>query len=71
MYTRVDRSRFVIDNDPRSDRVIMVSACSGHGFKHSAAIGEALAQQLTVGRAAHVDLEPFRLKRLASYLKAR
>jgi sarcosine oxidase len=71
MYTRVDRSRFVIDNDPRSDRVILVSACSGHGFKHSAAIGEALAQQLTVGRAAHVDLEPFRLKRLASYLKAR
>lgn len=69
LYTRVDRSRFVIDSDPRSERVTFVSACSGHGFKHSAAIGEALAQQLTQGRAAHVDLEPFRFKCLASYLK--
>ena len=69
MYTRVDRSRFVIDCDPSSERVTSVSACSGHGFKHSAAIGEALAQQLTQGGAAHVDLEPFRLKRLAQYLK--
>jgi sarcosine oxidase len=70
MYTRVDRSRFIIDTDPRSERVTFVSACSGHGFKHSAAIGEALAQQLTQGRATYVDLEPFRLNRLASYLRA-
>lgn len=70
LYTRVDRSRFIIDNDPRNDRVTFVSACSGHGFKHSAAIGEALAQQMTQGRAAHVDLKPFRLKWLASYLRA-
>ncbi|MDO8876373.1 MAG: N-methyl-L-tryptophan oxidase, partial [Pseudolabrys sp.] len=69
LYTRVDRSRFIIDSDPRSERVTFVSACSGHGFKHSAAIGEALAQQMTQGRAAHVDLEPFRLARLASYLR--
>ena len=71
MYTRVDRSRFIIDADPLSERVTFVSACSGHGFKHSAAIGEALAQQMTQGRAAHVDLEPFRLARLASYLRSR
>jgi sarcosine oxidase len=70
LYTRVERSRFIIDADPRSQRITVVSACSGHGFKHSAAIGEALAQQLTAGRPAHVDLEPFRLKRLASYLRA-
>ena len=38
--------------------------------KHSAAIGEALAQQLTDGHAAHVDLEPFRVSRLAEYLTA-
>jgi sarcosine oxidase len=69
MYTRVDRSRFVIDSDPRNARVTFVSACSGHGFKHSAAIGEAVAQQLTDGRPAHVDLEPFRLDRLGVYLR--
>jgi sarcosine oxidase len=70
MYTRVDRSRFVIDSDPRNARVTFVSACSGHGFKHSAAIGEALAEQIADGRASHVDLEPFRLSRLAPYLRA-
>jgi sarcosine oxidase len=69
MYTRVDRSRFIIDADPRDERIGFVSACSGHGFKHSAAIGEALAQQMTQGRAAHVDLEPFRFNRLAPYLR--
>ena len=70
LYTRVDRSRFVIDADPRDERITFVSACSGHGFKHSAALGEALAQQLTQRRAAHVDLEPFRIARLAAFLKA-
>lgn len=69
LYTRVDRSRFIIDADPRDERIGFVSACSGHGFKHSAAIGEALAQQMTQGRAAHVDLEPFRVSRLAPYLR--
>jgi sarcosine oxidase len=36
----------------------VVSACSGHGFKHSAALGEALAAQLLCGHSA-VDLAPF------------
>ncbi len=69
LYTRVDRSRFVIDHDPRSERVTFASACSGHGFKHSAALGEALADELTYGEARHVDLSPFRLARLGEYLR--
>jgi sarcosine oxidase len=44
--------------------VLFASACSGHGFKHSAALGEALAQLLTTGRSA-VDLSCFSLARLA------
>ncbi len=32
--------------------------CSGHGFKHSAALGEALAQRL-LGRTPRVSLAPF------------
>ncbi|MBS0245886.1 MAG: N-methyl-L-tryptophan oxidase [Proteobacteria bacterium] len=70
LYTRVDRSRFVIDHDPRSERVLFASPCSGHGFKHSAALGEALAEQLTLGQSQHVDLTPFRLERLKEYLRA-
>jgi sarcosine oxidase len=69
LYTRVPRSRFVIDKDPRSDRILFASACSGHGFKHSAALGEALADELVSGEARHVDLAPFRLARLGAYLR--
>jgi sarcosine oxidase len=37
-----------------------VSPCSGHGFKHSPAIGEAVAQWVTDG-TPELDLGPFRL----------
>jgi glycine/D-amino acid oxidase-like deaminating enzyme len=38
--------------------LMCVSACSGHGFKHSAALGEALAERVLQGRSA-IDLTPF------------
>ncbi len=62
LYTNTRSSRFVIDRHPEHDSVLIVSACSGHGFKHSPAIGEAVAQWLT-GRQPDVDLSPFRLSR--------
>jgi len=62
LYTVTPDSGFVIDKHPNSDRIIAISACSGHGFKHSAAIGEAVAQLVTSGRC-DLDLEPFRLSR--------
>jgi sarcosine oxidase len=62
LYTRAPEARFVIDAHPHCERVLFASACSGHGFKHSAALGEALAEILTQGRSAHVDLAPFRLR---------
>jgi sarcosine oxidase len=39
-------ARFVIKTIPGMDQVTMVSACSGHGFKHSTALGERLAHSL-------------------------
>ncbi len=62
LYTSARGSRFVIDRHPEHEAVLIVSACSGHGFKHSAAIGEAVAQWLT-GAAPEIDLAPFRLSR--------
>jgi len=50
MYTWVDKARFIIDRHPALDRVIVASPCSGHGFKHSAGIGELLAEMVTDGR---------------------
>ena len=45
-----------------SYNVTVVSACSGHGFKHSAGLGVALAQRL-LGQAGEVDLGVFALER--------
>ena len=60
LYTCTRGSRFVIDRHPEHDAVLIVSPCSGHGFKHSPAIGEAVAQWVTDGRP-ELDLSPFRL----------
>ncbi len=62
LYTVTPDFGFVIDRHPQSERVILVSPCSGHGFKHSPAIGEALAE-ISSGAAARFDLTPFALKR--------
>ena len=59
LYTSTPDFRFLIDRHPTMDRVVVASPCSGHGFKHSAALGEALAQLVVDGRAA-LDLGPFR-----------
>jgi sarcosine oxidase len=64
LYTVTPDFGFVIDALPGSDRVTLVSACSGHGFKHSPAIGEALCDLVTGGRG-RFDLGPFRLGRFA------
>jgi sarcosine oxidase len=57
-------ANFVIDEHPDLEGVLLVSPCSGHGFKHSAGIGEAIAQRMTTG-SSDVDLSPFRLDRFA------
>jgi len=64
-YTCTPDFDFVIDDHPESDRMLLVSACSGHGFKHSAAIGEAAAQRVVDGRSA-LDLSAFALSRFAA-----
>ncbi len=62
LYTRTVGGRFVIDRHPDHDSVLIVSACSGHGFKHSPAIGEAVAQLVTDG-TSEIDLRPFSFSR--------
>ncbi len=63
MYTTTPDGDFVIDRHPEHLSVIIVSPCSGHGFKHSAAIGEAVAASV-VGEEPTVDISPFSLSRL-------
>ncbi len=59
LYTLAPRSDFVVRPHDANPDVVVVSACSGHGFKHSAAVGESVAQSL-LGARAHCDLSPFR-----------
>lgn len=56
LYTSTPDSNFVIDWI--NDNVLLVSACSGHGFKHSAAIGEIAAELALTGRST-IDASPF------------
>jgi len=68
LYTNVAQGRFVIDRHPEHRGVLFASACSGHGFKHSAAVGEALAEMMQGRAPSHVDLKPFTVKRLEARL---
>ena len=62
LYTVTPDHRFVIDEHPDYPQVIIASPCSGHGFKHSAAIGEVLAQLVIQGRS-EIDISPFSFRR--------
>ena len=63
-YTVTPDHGFIIDDHPTLNNVTVVSACSGHGFKHSAAIGEAVAQRCLSG-TSQIDLSAFSLSRFA------
>jgi sarcosine oxidase len=60
LYTSTPDANFIIDWLPGAHDVIVVSACSGHGFKHSAGIGEAVAEMAINGETP-TRLQPFRL----------
>lgn len=61
LYTVTPDNGFIIDAHPAMDRVVAISACSGHGFKHSAGIGEAVAEAMTGGDWE--KLKPFSVAR--------
>ncbi len=62
LYTVTPDRGFIIDRHPEQDRVFVISACSGHGFKHSAGIGNAVAEKVAEGRSS-VDLSAFSVSR--------
>lgn len=65
LYTNTPDEDFVIDSPSGHPEMLVVSACSGHGFKFSSAIGEAVAE-LVLDGGSSLDLSPFGLARFAN-----
>ena len=65
LYTNTPDEDFVIDFHPHNPAVLVLSPCSGHGFKFASAIGEIAADLVTEGRS-RFDLSRFRAGRFGS-----
>lgn len=64
LYTNTPDQHFIVDRHPADGRVVVVSACSGHGFKFAPVIGELTAALVSDTEPAF-DLTPFALARFA------
>ena len=63
LYTSTPDRDFIIDVHPAHPRqVVVVSACSGHGFKFATVVGEIAAELLATGTSQH-DVSMFRMGR--------
>ena len=62
MYTNTPDEDFILDRHPSHPNAIVVSPCSGHGFKFAPAIGEAVSDLVVEGATRH-DLSRFRATR--------
>jgi sarcosine oxidase len=64
MYTNTPDRHFVIDLHPDDPRIVVISACSGHGFKFAPVIGDIGADLVCEGRTSR-DIARFALARFA------
>ncbi|MEO6166226.1 MAG: FAD-dependent oxidoreductase, partial [Chitinophagales bacterium] len=62
MYTNTPDEHFIIDFHPVHHNIIIASACSGHGFKFSSAIGKILCD-MALEEKLDFDIGMFRLGR--------
>ena len=65
IFTNTPDEHFIVDALPDAPQVLVVSPCSGHGYKFCSVIGE-IAADLVVDGATRHDIGLFRLDRFAS-----
>jgi sarcosine oxidase len=65
IFTNTPDEHFIVDRLPDAPEVLVVSACSGHGFKFCSVMGEIVADLVTAGKTSH-DISLFKLDRFAS-----
>jgi len=63
MFTNTQDRHFIVDRHPVYSQVLLVSPCSGHGFKFCSVIGEIVADLVERGETPH-DISLFRFQRL-------
>lgn len=64
LYSVAPDWRFLIDYHPNNKNIVIASPCSGHGFKHSSAIGEVISDMI-IGNPTKVDIAKFSFNKLA------
>ena len=65
LYTNTPDLHFIVDRHPGAEEVLILSPCSGHGFKFASVVGEIAADLVITGSSSY-DLAPFRLARFAA-----
>jgi sarcosine oxidase len=65
MYTNTPDHHFVIDFSPRDRRVVVLSPCSGHGFKFAPVIGD-IAADLVCDGTTRRDISRFSAARFSA-----
>jgi sarcosine oxidase len=65
MYTVTPDEHFVVDLLPKSPQVIVLSPCSGHGYKFCSVLGEVAADLVTKG-SSPFDLSEFSMSRFVT-----
>ena len=65
LYTNTPDEDFIVDRAPGLPNILIVSACSGHGFKFAPLVGE-IAARLATDAPMDYDLSRFRIARFAS-----
>jgi sarcosine oxidase len=64
MYTNTPDGDFIVDLHPEDPRIVVISACSGHGFKFAPVIGD-IAADLVTKRQTLRDISHFTATRFA------
>jgi sarcosine oxidase len=65
LFTNTPDEHFIIDRAPETPEVLLVSPCSGHGFKFCSVVGEIGADLVTTGTTTH-DVSLFGLARFGA-----
>ena len=65
MFTNTPDEHFIVDLLPEDPRVVVLSPCSGHGFKFCSVIGEIAADLALAGTTRH-DIGLFRADRFSA-----